>query len=62
MAARLHARFKRVARRVSIIAGVVAISVALAAVTLWLRRVNVATRTVRALLARQGIEDLSFRL
>jgi len=62
LAARLHARFKRMARWVSILAGVVAIGVALAAVTLWLRRVNVATRTVRALLARQGIEDLSFRL
>jgi len=60
--ARLHSRFKRMARWVLISAGVVAISVALAAVTLWLRRVNVATRTVRALLARQGIEDLSFRL
>jgi len=54
--------FKRVVRGVSIVVGVVAVSVMLAAATLWLRRIHIATRAVHAVLARQGIDDVSFRL
>ncbi|HRR32541.1 MAG TPA: YdbH domain-containing protein [Kiritimatiellia bacterium] len=55
-------RFKRLARWVSVIAGVVMVGVMLAAVMLWQRRVQVVTRAAHKLLARQGVEDLSFRL
>lgn len=54
--------FKRVVRGVSIVVGVVAVSVMLAAATLWLRRIHIATRAVHAVLARQGMDDVSFRL
>ena len=50
--------FKRVVRGVSIVVGVVAVSVMLAAATLWLRRIHIATRAVHAG-GGQGIDDVS---